>query len=414
MAEVRGQLLDEGGAVYNVKAYKTTVNSWVDAIRAAITAAQPVRGTVLFPPGTYDVGESIKVPSGITLAGSGMYSSIVRHTLDPKASYNNNVDAMFDLSPVAPATETKNVRIVDLGMEGKNTTRILAPDGVAIPRHVFMNTQVHHVTVERCRFDASYGAGIAGFDPKHVIVRECSASGNGENGINVNGFHHQIVRNRGENNGSAFIEAAVGFTLVSQNYARGNSNKGIVVGGFMDAGAHGRGWYNVVTDNICIQNQGGLALAGNTCFSLVANNICHANQLWGILVTTHAGVTQHNVVHNNICTANGDPGATNFYGIYIDAPETRVTNNKTFDTLTPVADVNPLTEAQVAAGTTARQKFGMLVYSGANHDVVDNDSRGHSSVDYSFEGGSPPTNIVFQRLRSESTLYVGPGVTFKT
>jgi len=403
------EVLDKGGAVFNVKAYKTTTNSWEDAIRDAVGAAQPVGGTVLFPPGTYPVHGTIKVPSGITLAGSGMYSSIVKHTIDPKPSYNNKDDAMFDLSPVAPETETKNVRIVDLGMEGKNTTRILAPEG-PIPRHVFMHSVagsvVHHVTVERCRFDASYGAGIAGFDPKHVIVRDCSASGNGENGINLNGFHHQIVRNRGENNGSAFIEAAVGFTLVSQNYARGNNNKGIVVGGFTSSGDDARGWYNVVTDNICIQNLGGLALAANTCFTLVANNICHANRLWGILVTTYDGVTQHNLVHNNICTANGDPGSSNFYGIFIDAPEVRVTNNKLADAPIVVADVDP--------GSLPRQKYGILLYGGANHDVVGNDSREHGIVDYSFEGPIPPTKVVFQHWRTDpdSTTYVAPGVTF--
>jgi hypothetical protein len=56
------------------------------------------------------------------------------------------------------------------------------------------------------------------------------------------------------------------------------------------------------------------------------------------------------------------------------------------------------------------------MYSGANHDVVGNDSRGHGIVDYSFEGANPPTNVVFQRWRAEpdTKTYVGPGATFKS
>lgn len=62
---------DQGGAVYNVKAYGATGNGSTDdktAIQNAITAAAG-GGIVFFPRGTYKIGSSLTVGSDVTLQG---------------------------------------------------------------------------------------------------------------------------------------------------------------------------------------------------------------------------------------------------------------------------------------------------------------------------------------------------------
>ncbi len=59
-------VIDNGGQVFNVKAYGANGNGTTDdtaAIQAAITAAVVTGGTVFFPPGTYDITSTLGVPS---------------------------------------------------------------------------------------------------------------------------------------------------------------------------------------------------------------------------------------------------------------------------------------------------------------------------------------------------------------
>lgn len=70
-----GTILDQGGAVFNVRssAYGAVGNGVTNdtaAIQAAVNAAAAVRGTVLIPPGTYSV-TSIQLAPGITVSGYG-------------------------------------------------------------------------------------------------------------------------------------------------------------------------------------------------------------------------------------------------------------------------------------------------------------------------------------------------------
>lgn len=70
-----GTLLDQGGAVFNVRssAYGAVGNGVANdtaAIQAAVNAAAAVRGTVLIPPGTYMV-TSVRLAPGITVSGYG-------------------------------------------------------------------------------------------------------------------------------------------------------------------------------------------------------------------------------------------------------------------------------------------------------------------------------------------------------
>ena len=78
-------VIDKGGQVFNVKAYRALGNGVTDdtaAINAAITAAAAANGglggTVLLPPGTYMVSAPITLPSGVVLGGSGRTSTILR------------------------------------------------------------------------------------------------------------------------------------------------------------------------------------------------------------------------------------------------------------------------------------------------------------------------------------------------
>lgn len=406
MPQVVGELLDQGGAVFNVKAYKTTSNSWYDAITAAIAAAQAVGGTVLFPAGTFTVSQSIKVPSGISLVGVGMWNSVVKWAGQPPQPWDNKGTALFDLTGPEFSPTKQKIRIADLGMEGDNTSVVPPPFGSA-PRMVFMDTTSSDIVIERCRFEYAFGAGVAAFQSHRVVVRDCVASRNGETGINVNAVHGQITGNRCEDNGYAGIESSSAFTLISRNYVRGNRIHGMTVGGFTQGGQFARGYFNVVTDNICVLNNGGgLVITAGTGYSVVANNVCHANELYGIGVIDQRGAypgvfTEHNLVHNNIVTSNGKAGAGNFYGVLVQAPWTRISGNKVADVSDVVFDVDTTTGYQ--------QGYGILVTLGDGNELIDNDSRGHSIRDYSFEGFYPQDSVLqYLRPGFSSEQVLGP------
>ena len=74
MSTYNGLILDQGGAIHNVKAYGASGNGVTDDtafIQAAINAAEAMGGTVYFPPGKYRYTSTLTINSnGITLMGA--------------------------------------------------------------------------------------------------------------------------------------------------------------------------------------------------------------------------------------------------------------------------------------------------------------------------------------------------------
>jgi len=69
---IKAELRDQGGAVFNVKAYGAKGDSSDDtaAVQSAINAAVAVGGVVYFPPGRYLVSSPLSVTGAVTIAGA--------------------------------------------------------------------------------------------------------------------------------------------------------------------------------------------------------------------------------------------------------------------------------------------------------------------------------------------------------
>ncbi|HTV54025.1 MAG TPA: glycosyl hydrolase family 28-related protein, partial [Terriglobia bacterium] len=79
--QIRGEVFDTGGQVFNVKAYGATGNGTTDdtaAIQAAIDAAGP--GTVYFPAGTYRYSSVHIFHVSTSLVGAGSNATTLRQT----------------------------------------------------------------------------------------------------------------------------------------------------------------------------------------------------------------------------------------------------------------------------------------------------------------------------------------------
>lgn len=353
-------------------------------VAAALTAAAGKR--LYAPQGTYEISEPLLPATGTTIFGDGMHATIFKQTgvvFGDTGTYY----AAFELD------DTPRVHFRDLAVIGENDpVQSLALgdncQGIFIPA----GSTATDVVIERCRFEYIFGHGVQneGDDAPRTTVRNCVASNNGKNGLNVNGERHSLVDNRCEDNAYHGIEASLSYSVVSRNFCRSNDNSGIAVGGFTTASTVAP--HNTVTDNICDENAiNGISIADGTHYSTIRGNHCRKNGKRGISVTETTGtpvLTRYNRFEGNFCFSNGLTAEIDTAGILCSASFNSFVGNHGRD----------LADAGYA------QENGIRIPTGTSDiDVVNNDFVGNTVFDYVT---GTATNIVLQPLRPGSTFSV--------
>ncbi len=144
-------------------------------------------------------------------------------------------------------------------------------------------------------------------------VQNCTFQ-NGEIGIYLNNVMNGfITKNTIANNkmyGVQIADLCENITLHA-NLVRGNTYRGIVVGGTSDLPP----WYNTLIANLVEYSEIGIFLSDSE-FNSVINNTCRKNSHNGIWVNSAAGLLE-----NNTCIVNGHSG------ILLDSAATTTRNN---------------------------------------------------------------------------------------
>jgi hypothetical protein len=148
------------------------------------------------------------------------------------------------------------------------------------------------------------GLTILASDPAATshVIDSCEATANAGHGIWVQAVDGaQITNNRTHNNGvygicldyndPALLQAAR-LTIVTGNRSWGNI-RGIAIGNFNATNTQPPHWGNANPDAIAV---------------IIANNICHDNQIYGIAASGHSLLLQSNLLSNNGSTVNGGGG----------------------------------------------------------------------------------------------------------
>ncbi|RTE08371.1 glycosyl hydrolase family 28-related protein [Paenibacillus whitsoniae] len=120
------------------------------AITNTITAANSGNKKVWIPAGTYYISDQITVPAGITIAGAGMWYSVINKNI-PATS----VKKAFSLGD---SDTIKNIKISDI--QGNN--RINGHEGIRL---------ASNSTVDGVWLENTFGAGIIGFSTPNVIIK---------------------------------------------------------------------------------------------------------------------------------------------------------------------------------------------------------------------------------------------------
>jgi hypothetical protein len=259
-----GIVRDEGGAVFNVRnpAYNggAVGNGIADdtaAIQAAVTAAAPVRGTVLIPPGTYLV-TSIKLVPGITVSGYGA-------TLKRPANQGNWVRTLIvPESGTGSWTGTTDSEL--LTIEG------LTIDGNSANQGSYRNyelQQSHLIFLSANSTNAASNAGRLRVNLRDLVLRNSVADGI-QLYVNVDA---QITNVRADNCWRGGLVVGGGYTRAQvQNFTTSGSVDVTGIDVEVDGGGYG-GTYAVELEFDGMLLDGDFDVALKAGSRLVASNI---------------------------------------------------------------------------------------------------------------------------------------------
>jgi len=169
------------------------------SIQAALDSCAASGGSVLLEKGVYTVQTSLKITSGITLAGQGKETVLF---VDPKINPDKTGTAIINQGP-----EMSDVTIRDLVIEGAMTPQPSSDPNqdrrqrsyqMAQPRAgiVFMglyegqmkNIRMERITVRNCTKNGVAITGATG-----VTISRCDFSDNGSSVVPGNGIHHNLL-----------------------------------------------------------------------------------------------------------------------------------------------------------------------------------------------------------------------------
>lgn len=153
--------------------------TWAAAhsVQVTLGGEQPNSAVVCVPPGTYRIDTPVIVPSGVTLIGFGSMSVL---KLGPN---------MYD--DVLKSTDTSNVRIVNLRIDGNRANNVLGTrQGLWL--YNVQDAWIDNVECVSCRADG-FRLDVC----ERVEIRGCKASDNGRHGFSISycfGTHYTDCR----------------------------------------------------------------------------------------------------------------------------------------------------------------------------------------------------------------------------
>jgi parallel beta-helix repeat protein len=256
------------------------------ALAAAVSTLRPVR----LGPRIYAISGQWTIPTAATLLGAAGQSIIRRHAQSSGGAW---------ISIQGPRFQAENV-IFDAnsaGVPGESW-------GVLVTASCLQSTFRDCVFANAGGPSLGNGLTILASDPALTshLVDGCEATGNAAHGIWLQAVDGaRITNNRAHNNvgygicadynDPLFIQA-VRLAIISGNICWANS-RGIAVGNFNASNLQPPTWGNANPDAIGI---------------LVADNVCHDNQIYGIAASGRALVLQSNLLTANGSTSNGGAG----------------------------------------------------------------------------------------------------------
>lgn len=345
--------------------------------RAAIQAALASGQRVYFPHGNYVVGSQMTIPaSGMTLFGDGMWDSVV-YSLGP---IMNNAPVGFHLIRISGVNDTT---VTDLGLSGTNwygqtTTFGTSADGIYVG-----DSHAENIYHTRVRADSFWGIGLhvagSGF-PANVNYTNCITQLNSYDGFNPNVGPQgsltiptslgglSMIGCWAVRNGTGGLETSSSRITLIGNHFYYNAGIGASVGGYGDPTTCDTG---AVIGNNFEFNRIGLGIASNQVGTACMGNTIRRNGFIGLLLQNDVVSTsgRNNQVTGNIISSNGRASYSGArFGISCDMPECLIQNNY-------VRDDNL---------TGYDQSIGIFI-TRAECRVWNNDVRGHSLQDYSFQ-----------------------------
>lgn len=185
------------GATVSVQQFGAIGDGVTDDTGAIQTALNSGAGTIYVPPGTYAIKTSLTIPSNTTMAGAGMFVSILKSTATTSPG-QILANSSFTVGNV-------NIEIRDLGFDGNNAS---GPSGNVTPptlaAHGIRFTFLTRGRIWRCWFKdqpmeniAIYGNNATAGINVDIEVADCILSGAGDSAIDVSDLNYsQLHRNR--------------------------------------------------------------------------------------------------------------------------------------------------------------------------------------------------------------------------
>jgi parallel beta-helix repeat protein len=277
-------------AAYNVKqtipgcptALGNGSNDDAPAINCALQIAGTAGGGIVFlPQGSYSLGSSLSVPSGVTLLGAGFGS-----VLEPTGNLSQGVVMLTNVSFVS----VRYLRI--------DATHVTSPTaGIALDSGAHNNTienvTIEHASIEGVGFYNSAESNDYNIVSNNVIQDNGRGTSCGQLVI-WKGQHNKIVNNSISTSGEArtrmsgwgvLLVAGTTSDLVQHNLIQGNSVINTAYG-------------------IYLTIQPGCPCNGNVSFNDIVDNTVSDDAWWAVLVTL--GADHNRIVGNTVADGNLD------------------------------------------------------------------------------------------------------------
>jgi parallel beta-helix repeat protein len=279
-----------------------------DAVQLAVNAASFDGGTVFIPSGTYILSQSILLTDGITLAGAGMGTTVL------KIADNTNT-RIVGLVRTPYGRGTRNVCVRDLTLDG-NRDNQAEVEQVGFYCGVIPDQPTSDYDISCLRVEAHHFHDY-GFDPHEVVTRltlvDCVSHHNGLDGFTLDGVQTSIVKGC-----IAFNNDRHGFNLVtnsrfcilSQNLAYENKGNGFTI----QNGSHS----NEVIGSLSRENGGDGLYSIEVNDNAFFNNTVLRNQQNGIRIRGGARTT----VIGNLVRENGQKQHNTYSEIILDDTDT--------------------------------------------------------------------------------------------